>query len=187
MLYVKREMEMPKAVVFGGGDWEKASLFWELGLSTGACLAANGFEVVTGGYGGAMEAVSCGAAGAGGKTLAFLHAPPEVKPPNEYVRETVVCEDYLDRLAHLLRVPVGIGLPGRSGTLAEIAVALTMLRKHRGRYLAIWRQYWEPRLGAIIGELFAGDSAPVNLLWMESTGQLDEWLEEVVLPGLKSG
>ena len=53
--------------VFGSSQTEPGSAEWEDARRAGARLAEEGYAVITGGYGGTMEAVSNGAAEAGGR------------------------------------------------------------------------------------------------------------------------
>lgn len=85
----------------------------------GRQLAAQGWTVVTGGYGGLMAAVARGAAAAGGRTVglpmrAWTHLNPDAS--NAELRWS---DSYSERLAHLLATRVAIALTGGIGTLAE--------------------------------------------------------------------
>ena len=85
----------------------------------GGLLAAQGWTVVTGGYGGLMAAVSRGAAAAGGHTVGLPMAPWEHLTPDASNAELRWSDDYAQRLAHLLAARVAVALPGGIGTLAE--------------------------------------------------------------------
>ena len=56
--------------VFGSSRPRAGDPYYEEARQLGDALAARGFAVCSGGYGGVMEAVSRGAKEAGGKTLA---------------------------------------------------------------------------------------------------------------------
>ena len=56
--------------VFGSSRPREGDSHYAMARSLGAALAAQGFAVCSGGYGGVMEAVSRGAKEAGGRTLA---------------------------------------------------------------------------------------------------------------------
>jgi hypothetical protein len=162
--------------VFGGGNWRENGDSWKLGVELGKYLATRNFRVITGGYGGAMEAVSQGAVEAGGKTKAFLHSPVEIKQPNRFIQEFTVCEDYMDRMASLLRIPDAIALPGESGTFAEITVSLTMIQKHPDRHLAIWKPFWFEKVNLMELDL-SSLSTGNKIKWFTETGELDEWID----------
>ncbi len=164
-----------QVAVFGGADWDEGGINWELGFDVGALLAELGFQVVTGGYGGAMAAACKGAVDAGGSSFGFLHEPVEVRKPNPWIQEYKVCEDYLDRMAHLLRIPVAIALPGRSGTMAEIATSYAMMRRHNDRILGIYSSYWKTRARDVLGEMRPGEDS--SLFWFHDMFQLRMRLE----------
>lgn len=166
--------------IFGGGSWERSDPHWHLAAAVGRLAAEHGFQVVTGGYGGVMEGASHGAREAGGEPAGVLHLPPDAEPPNEYVTHRVLADDYLDRMAILLRVPVAVALPGRSGTLAEIAGGVAMLHRDPDRQLLIWSPWWRDKLA----EVFAGIGEPLNgLLWADSLEDVERWLDTMELPG----
>ncbi len=96
------------------------------GVRCGAGLASAGFTVVTGGYGGVMEAVSRGAAEAGGHVVAVT--APDVFPSrhgaNDYVAEELRAPTIARRIAQLVEMSDAvIALPGSIGTLTELVMA----------------------------------------------------------------
>ncbi|HSG98805.1 MAG TPA: TIGR00725 family protein, partial [candidate division Zixibacteria bacterium] len=115
----------PRAVqiaVIGAGDPEPATV--EQARQVGRLLAERGATVVTGGLGGVMSAACEGAKAAGGRTLGILPGTDsatanrfcDVVVPTGFgeARNTLVV-----RSADAL-----IALPGKYGTLSEIAFAL---------------------------------------------------------------
>ncbi|MCB2198091.1 LOG family protein [bacterium] len=163
--------------VFGGGNWQKGSDVWSLGLDVGARIAHAGHTVVTGGYGGCMAAVSEGAVKAGGKAIGILHSPESILPPNPFVTDTIVTTDYQSRLAELLRVPSALALPGSSGTFAEIAVSAALLKRNANRHLALWSDWWEPRIRVILESLSV--SLSQGLTWVDTLDSLGVWLQHL--------
>ena len=85
----------------------------------GGLLAAQGWTVVTGGYGGLMAATARGAAGAGGRTVGLPMAPWQHLTPDASNAELRWSETYAQRMAYLLAASVVVALPGGIGTLAE--------------------------------------------------------------------
>lgn len=112
--------------VFGSSQTTPASPGWDEAAMVGAGLAAAGLSVVTGGYGGTMEAVSKGAAEAGGHVIGVT-APslfPDRPAANRYVVELIEAEDLLDRIGTMMkRVGGTITLPGSIGTVTEMLIA----------------------------------------------------------------
>lgn len=110
------------ATVPGSSDWEDAE-------SVGRSLAQAGLGVVTGGYGGTMEAASRGAALAGGGVIGVT-APPLFTGrfgANSHVSEEITAATLAERIGRLTEIASGvIVLPGSIGTAAELVVAWNM-------------------------------------------------------------
>ena len=169
-------MDTRRVAVFGGGNWTKDSSNWELGVDVGKLLGRNDVEVVTGGYGGAMEAVSQGVVEAGGKTIGILHTSPDLVAPNRFIQQYEIAQDYLQRMAILLRVPRAIALPGKSGTFAEVAVSLAMLQRHEGRSLALWQPYWEKTIRSLTMNPAGSEEGTDDVTWFSEVSDLISWL-----------
>lgn len=112
--------------VFGSSRTEPGSHEWSVAEEVGRRLAAAGYSVITGGYGGTMEAASKGAAERGGHVLGVTSPSlfPDRSGANRYVDEMIEASDLLDRLGNLLNRADGvIALPGSIGTAAELLLA----------------------------------------------------------------
>lgn len=123
--------------------------------------------MVTGGYGGTMEAVSKGAAESGGHVIGVTAAPlfPDRVGANPHVAQEVAAASLAERIGHLVGLSQGcVVLPGSIGTAAELVIAwnLNHVARHAGglRYPAVAvGQTWE-RLARLLSEeagAFAGD------------------------------
>jgi uncharacterized protein (TIGR00730 family) len=88
----------------------------------GRALAAEGWTVVTGGYGGLMGATSTGAAAAGGHTVGLPMRDWKHLTPHESHAELRWAADYAARLRYLMAADVVVALPGGVGTLSEAAM-----------------------------------------------------------------
>jgi uncharacterized protein (TIGR00725 family) len=95
-------------------------------MDCGSRLAAAGFTVATGGYGGIMEAACRGAAEAGGATIGVT-APtvfPERAGANQWVQREIAADDLVHRIGILASIAAGyVAMPGSLGTLAELVMA----------------------------------------------------------------
>lgn len=116
---------MATVTVFGSSASEPASEDYAAGRRLGEMLAAAGFTVATGGYGGLMEAVSAGAAAGGGRVIGIT--APAVFPgrpgANAYVTDERAAATLTERIHQLAEVAdATVALPGSIGTLAELAV-----------------------------------------------------------------
>ena len=120
-----------KVSVFGGSQPPPASPAYKEAYELGKMLAQGGHTVLTGGYIGTMEAVSRGAAEAGGHvigvTCADIEAWRAVKP-NAWVQEERRFATMQERLNELvLSCDAAVALPGGPGTLTEIALAWNLM------------------------------------------------------------
>jgi len=88
----------------------------------GRALAAEGWTVVTGGYGGLMGASSAAAAAAGGHTVGLPMSDWDHLTPHASNAELRWSADYAERLRHLLTCDAVVALPGGIGTLSEAAI-----------------------------------------------------------------
>lgn len=132
--------------VFGSSRAEEPGGDYELARQLGAALAEAGYGIACGGYGGAMEAVSRGAAEAGGHVIGVVAAAISTKA-NPWVVETKVVPQWQDRLMQLIRLGDGyVALAGGTGTLVELAVAWEMLHKHLlpPKPLIALGEFWHP-------------------------------------------
>jgi uncharacterized protein (TIGR00730 family) len=119
-------MTQPLVSVFGSSSSRPGDPDYQLGLEVGALLARAGYAVQTGGYMGLMEAVSRGAAEAGGHVIGVTsQAIEDFRPtgPNPWVaeeRRTATLHERLVQLASTCQAAVV--LPGGVGTLTELAL-----------------------------------------------------------------
>lgn len=117
--------------VFGGSQAVPDSPLYRQARELGRRLAEAGFGVISGGYGGAMEAVSRGAREAGGQAIGITLATFDhvARRPNAYLTAEHKAANYLDRLAELTRRASGfVALRGGIGTLSEVSVTLSLLQ-----------------------------------------------------------
>jgi uncharacterized protein (TIGR00730 family) len=142
--------------VFGSHAPRRGDGDFELALSMGRLLAEAGFTVATGGYSGVMEAVSQGAAEAGGQVIGVTSAQIErsrMAQANAWVTREIKYESLRERLLHLVVHNQGIiVLPGGVGTLSEFALAWSFLQVEEisPRPLIVLGQMWTATLEAFV-------------------------------------
>ncbi len=88
----------------------------------GAAIAAEGWAVMTGGYGGLMEVTSRAAAEAGGTVIGLPMRGWSRLTPNRWNHELRWSDTYPERLAHFLGADAVVALDGGIGTLSEAAI-----------------------------------------------------------------
>ncbi len=118
---------MPIIAVYGSASPKEGEPDYEAAYRLGYLLGQAGYTVMTGGYGGTMEAVSRGAVEAGAQTIGVTCAEIErYRPlgPNPWVMKVKSTDTLIDRLRILTtEADAAIALPGGVGTLLEISLA----------------------------------------------------------------
>jgi uncharacterized protein (TIGR00730 family) len=116
----------PVVAVFGASSSSPGDGHYEAGVTCGRLLAEAGFTVATGGYAGLMEAVSEGAASAGGHVIGVTVPPvfPDRHGANPHVIEERRARTLTERIHELIAVSdASIALHGSIGTATELLVA----------------------------------------------------------------
>ena len=117
--------------VFGGSQPLEGSAAYSEALELGRLLAQRGHTVLTGGYIGTMEAVSRGAAEAGGHVIGVTCRQIESWRgigANQWVKDEWKKESLIERLEALIQgCDAALALPGGPGTLTEISLMWNMM------------------------------------------------------------
>jgi uncharacterized protein (TIGR00730 family) len=112
--------------VFGGANPRPGEDTYNQAFNLGRLLGSAGHTVLTGGYGGTMEAVSRGAAEAGAHVIGVTCGEIETyknAQANPWVKEIRHFECLIDRLTEMMNnCQAAIALPGGAGTLTEITL-----------------------------------------------------------------
>ena len=143
----------PGVAVFGGADPRPGDPTYDLARRLGELLAARGLVVVNGGYGGVMEGASRGAREAGGRAIGVTtDAFQDRGAANPYLTREIREPDLVLRTRTLVELAAGfVVLPGRAGTLAELALLWALQRAgHLG-----------PRPVVLLGETWAALLEPL--------------------------
>lgn len=169
--------------VFGSSRTEDRTNDWDEAQRAGERLARAGFDVVTGGYGGTMEAVSKGAAEAGGHVIGVT-APSlftDRSGANPYVHELVEGSSLGIRIATMMqRSAATLALPGSIGTATELVVAWNtnhILRQDGGNPIPAaavgpaWKRVGRALIdtvGAFEGDIYWADTVDEGVDWVLS-------------------
>lgn len=117
--------------VFGGSQPREGSSAYAEAQELGKQLAKLGHTVLTGGYIGTMEAVSRGAAEAGGRVIGVTCKDIEQwrgSGVNKWVNEEWKKDTLIQRLQALIeRCDAALALPGGPGTLTEISLMWNLM------------------------------------------------------------
>ena len=118
--------------VFGSARVKEGHRWYELCREATACLARNGFTVITGGGPGLMEAANRGAAEAGGLSVGLNIQLPREQETNPYVNRCLDFHYFFARKLMFVRYARAFVIfPGGFGTLDELFESLTLIQTHR--------------------------------------------------------
>jgi uncharacterized protein (TIGR00725 family) len=130
------------------GTWRAPinSDIYQLAEEIGAIAARRGHVVLTGAYSGIMEAAPKGARQVGGRTSGYAWSALEsLLTPNAFLDEVITFSALEDRLARVVAdADVCVFFPGRTGTIAELALATEMRAKGEMHFpLVLIGEFWE--------------------------------------------
>lgn len=115
--------------VFGSSEPREGEPLYETARRVGSLLAAAGYDVVTGGYGGVMEGASRGAVEGGGRAVGVTCSIFASREPNPYLSERRETSDLVARTGTLVEAARGyVVLHGKSGTLSELTLLWALHR-----------------------------------------------------------
>lgn len=155
----KRPAASRAITVFGGSVPRPGEPAYQQALRLGTLLGGRGWEVLTGGYIGTMEAVSRGVAEAGGRVVGVTSDEIErwrAVGPNRWVQEERRHRTSRERLFALARdCDAALALPGGIGTLCEIAFMWSLLQTGSipPRPLVLIGPAWAATLRTFLAEL----------------------------------
>ena len=147
----------PAVTIFGSSRAHPNSLTYKTTENVARLLVENGFNVISGGGLGVMEAANKGAAEAGGKSVGLhIHLPKEQKP-NKYANVRLDFKYFFIRKLMFIKYAVAyIIMPGGFGTLDELFEALTLIQTKRIKFfpvILIDSKYWKGLVDWIKGTL----------------------------------
>ena len=165
--------------VFGSARIGEGHRWYELCRETGACLAKDGFTVITGGGPGLMEAANRGAAEAGGLSVGLNIELPEEQETNRFVNRGVDFHYFFARKLMFVRYARAFVIfPGGFGTLDELFESLTLIQTHRIQLfptILVDRAHWEPLLDWIDDALEdTGMVAPADMELLVTADTVEE-------------
>ncbi|MFN9375185.1 MAG: TIGR00730 family Rossman fold protein [Planctomycetaceae bacterium] len=138
----------PCVTVFGSARFPPGHPYYELGRQVGAEIARLGFNVMTGGGPGIMEAANRGAQEAGGHSIGCNIILPKEQSPNNYIDRLISFHYFFIRKVMLVKYSQAfVILPGGYGTLDEAFEAATLVqtgKMHEFPIIFMGVKYWHP-------------------------------------------
>ncbi len=137
--------------VFGGSRRDEGTELWREAYDLGHALAAAGYVVLNGGYGGCMAAVSRGASEAGGEVIGVTCAIFDPRLPNVWLSREIKETDLMARLRTIMeRADAFVSLRGGIGTLAEVTLAWSLVQTRTfAKPLVLLGADWAPLVDAM--------------------------------------
>ena len=124
----------PAVTIFGSSRIKAQSAVYKTTIEVSRLLVENGFNVISGGGPGVMEAANKGATQAGGKSVGLHINLPSEQQANEYANVRLNFNYFFIRKVMFVKYAVAyIIMPGGFGTLDELFEALTLIQTKRIR------------------------------------------------------
>jgi uncharacterized protein (TIGR00730 family) len=136
----------PAITFFGSARSHKGDELYENTYELAKMLAKNGFNIITGGGGGVMEAANKGAKDGGTKSVGINIELPFEQKPNPYSTIKLSFRYFFVRKVMFLKYAMAyIVMPGGFGTLDEFSEALTLIQTKKMRpfpIVLVGSSYW---------------------------------------------
>ena len=132
--------------MFGSARVPEGDPQYELARAIARELSQDGFDVITGGGPGVMEAANRGAQEGGSKSIGLNIELPFEQHENSYLDIEMTCHYFFTRKLFFVRYAVGfVVFPGGFGTLDELFEALTLVQTGKTRHfpvVLVGTEYW---------------------------------------------
>jgi uncharacterized protein (TIGR00730 family) len=137
----------PAVTIFGSARSKPQSNNYKTTVKVAKMLAENGYNVISGGGPGIMEAANRGAVEGGGKSVGLHIQLPNEQEPNKYANIRLKYNYFFIRKVMFVKYAVAyIIMPGGFGTLDELFESLTLIQTTRIKYFPIIlmdSDYWK--------------------------------------------
>jgi uncharacterized protein (TIGR00730 family) len=147
----------PAVTIFGSARSRPNTVWYKEAEKTARLLVQSGFNVISGGGPGIMEAANKGAATAGGKSVGLHIQLPKEQKPNKYANVLLDFKYFFIRKVMFVKYAVAyIIMPGGFGTLDELFESLTLIQTHRIKSFPVIlmdSKYWNGLIDWIKGTM----------------------------------
>lgn len=136
----------PAVTIFGSARCKKGDPLYEKAYNLTKLLATNGFNIITGGGPGVMEAANKGAKEGGAKSVGINIELPYEQKPNQYSNVRLSFRYFFIRKVMFLKYGMAyVVMPGGFGTLDEFFEAITLVQTKKMRpfpIILVDSSYW---------------------------------------------
>ena len=137
----------PAVTLFGSARTQPTSNMYKNTEMLAGLLVENGFNIISGGGPGIMEAANKGAAEKGGKSVGLHIQLPKEQEPNPYANVRLDYRYFFIRKVMFVKYAVAyVIMPGGFGTLDELFESLTLIQTERIRsfpVILMGGSYWK--------------------------------------------
>ncbi|HIE17113.1 MAG TPA: TIGR00730 family Rossman fold protein [Dehalococcoidia bacterium] len=124
----------PAVTIYGSARLESDDVLYEQTREIARRLGSLGFNIITGGGPGVMEAANRGAAEAGVASIGLNIELPEEQTSNPYTTRSIMFHHFFVRKVMLVKYATAfVIMPGGLGTLDELTEVLTLMQTHKIR------------------------------------------------------
>ncbi|HUN56190.1 MAG TPA: TIGR00730 family Rossman fold protein [Smithella sp.] len=132
--------------IFGSARSKPDNIYYQKTETLARLLVQNGFNVITGGGPGVMEAANKGASEAGGKSVGLNIRLPFEQKPNPYANIHIDYKYFFVRKVMFVKYAVAyVIMPGGFGTMDEFFEALTLIQTRKIKsfpLILMGSEYW---------------------------------------------
>lgn len=150
----------PAVSIFGSARVKPGEETYEKTVTIAKKLAQNGYNIITGGGPGVMEAGNKGAKEGGAKSVGLNIELPLEQTPNPYANVRLDFQYFFVRKVMFVKYAQAyIGMPGGFGTMDEVFEALTLIQTRRIKpfpVILVGKDYWTGLIEWIKSKLLSG-------------------------------
>jgi uncharacterized protein (TIGR00730 family) len=180
----KTPKQSPVVSVFGSGSAPAGHGVLTEAERLGKLLAEAGFGLMCGGYAGTMEAVSRGAAQAGGEVVGVTMDLFSEKAPNAWLTKERRVKDFFPRLKRLTGADAFVVLQGGIGTLTEATLTWSLLQtgQIQSRPCVFVGEHWRRLFAAFRAETLMSEADFALVTVADSAEEAVELLRRALAP-----
>lgn len=175
----------PCVSVFGSARFSESHPYYQVAREIGGAIARLGFNVITGGGPGIMEAANRGAKEAGGYSIGCNIILPQEQAPNRYLDRVMTFRYFFVRKVMLVKYSQAfVIMPGGFGTIDEAFEASTLIQTGKifdFPVIFVGVEFWRPLFDFFRDGLLAEKTiSPEDIDRLVLTDSVDEVTAELM-------